>query len=98
MSTDKVNVDPNQTGRVEWPLESYAGQAGDKVIVDCVTTGQEITPFTGDTPPSNEWYEVEVPAEQAVNPNLKHPHEAQVGYAAIQWFNQSEPVPGVRPC
>ncbi len=98
LNSDIINADPNTTVRVGWPRESYAGQTGDGVTVNCYVKGEQVSPYTGDTPPSDDWYEVEVPAEYAVNPALPNNHQAQVGYANTLWFNQGGALGNINHC
>ena len=110
LSADNINAAPNL--RVSWPVESYGSQSGDSLSVRCFIMGQLIHPYEG-TSSSKIWYEVAVPEKRIVNPTVlaEFQHAGSsittipvngtsrlAGYASIEWFGQSSPLPDLPRC
>lgn len=95
-----INADPTAK-HVSWPLESYHGQSGDPVTVDCYQAdGQKVGDYSGD-PPSTDWYKVTVPAGRVANPAVRarlKGHDSIAGYASVEWFGESQPQTGIPTC
>ena len=101
------------TNTVNWPLESYDHQPGNQVTVECyVANGARVTSYEGHSS-STYWYEVAVPPDHVLNPTvieeINEPHStlktiqqggqtALVGWASVEWFDQSTPVGNVHAC
>jgi hypothetical protein len=112
LSGDIVNASPSQ-GRVNWPLEAFNGQTGDSLTVECYTpNGQAISAYEGNSS-SSDWYEIAVPEQYVLNPSvqaeLAKPNSpiktiqlggqtTVLGWASVEWFNQSSPVSTVPVC
>lgn len=107
ISGNYINTPPDAT-HVPWPLEAYNGQPGDALNIICYDpNGQSITPYEG-TSTSPVWYEVVVPEEHVLNPQVKDDptikaikfggHTAVIGWASVEWFGQSTPDPRVPAC
>lgn len=105
-----VNATPAQR-RVKWPLESYDGDPGDDVVVECYQTGQTVYSLDGSSS-SSVWYRVIVPPgghikNQEVSQNMENGtirtiqyagEKALLAYAAAEWFGQTEPAAGIDEC
>lgn len=113
LSSDYINADPTQ-GRVDWPLEAYDGQSGNSLTIQCYDpNGQTVSPYEGSSS-SSDWYEVVVPQQYVLNPAVKaelgqsnSPIKTTIqqngkitalGWASIEWFNESAPLNQVQPC
>jgi hypothetical protein len=98
LSSEYMNANPNQ-GRVDWPIEAYGGQPGDKLTVKCYDpSGQLVRPYEGNSS-STDWYEVEIPKSDVLNPAIQMgSRTSTLGWASIEWFNQSKPSPEVSVC
>ena len=107
-------LNANSSDRVvAWPLEAYLNKPADVLTVTCYDPhGEVITPYEG-TSSSPDWYKVLVPLfrvrNQAVleelrgrNPAVEttkyQGHTAVIGWASIEWFNQSSPSPAIPEC
>lgn len=111
LASEYINVDPRES-RVTWPLEAYKGQAGDSLTIRCYANGQKITPYEG-SESSSAWYELAIPQQYVLNPTVKAElnkpspsintlqqdgQAAILGWASVEWFNQSAPAPNVPAC
>jgi hypothetical protein len=112
LAGERINADPAESS-VTWPLESYAGKPGDKLVVECYTpNGQVMKPYEGNSS-STDWYEVMIPEAHIVNPTVEAElnqsgssvktinydgHVAILGWASLEWFNQTVPATGVSRC
>jgi hypothetical protein len=107
-----VNASPTQPV-VQWPREPYGSKAGDTVNIRCYTpAGQLIKPYEGNSE-STDWYEVVVPPEYVLNPAVQQAvieHSPSVrteelngttavlGWATVEWFNQSTASSSIPIC
>lgn len=100
LSSEYINANPTQYS-VEWPLEAYGGNPGDKVEIECYDpNGESVHPFEGNSA-SSDWYKVLVPAEYVLNPNIgniQHIGSEAIGWASIEWFGESSPNSAVPSC
>lgn len=86
-----INTTPSGNAYVSWPLESYAGQSGDPVTIECyVAHGERLFDTSGRA--SSVWYKVAVPVGRIINPAERpsDPNQQTVpGYASILWFGET---------
>lgn len=110
LESSYVNARPAQR-RVDWPLESYKDEPGDKVLIDCYRdSGQMVYALDGSSA-SPVWYRIIVEPEHiadrerrdntkdGLGPTVQYGGQtALYAWAAAEWFGHANPDPAIKPC